>query len=124
MLPVESLGGVARILRNFDGFKRMTDTIDSPNLGLNFCTGCWSEMGGQIGACRQIHDQLARNRLPGAAVNGVAVGQAAGDGQFPFIRQVDHDIFPGNAKDHVERMRRLRFDQTGQWPRSHQRGGL
>ena len=44
--PVESLGGVARIFRNFEGFKRAMDTFDSPMHGLDFCMGCWSEMGG------------------------------------------------------------------------------
>jgi mannonate dehydratase len=43
--PVESLGGVARIFRNFDGFKRAMTTFDSPHHGLDFCMGCWSEMG-------------------------------------------------------------------------------
>ena len=43
--PVESLGGVARIFRNFDGFKRAMEKFDSPNHGLDFCMGCWSEMG-------------------------------------------------------------------------------
>ncbi|MCB9151539.1 MAG: mannonate dehydratase [Caldilineaceae bacterium] len=44
--PVESLGGVARLFRNFEGFKRAMDTFDSPNHGLDFCMGCWSEMAG------------------------------------------------------------------------------
>ena len=44
--PVPSLGGIARIFHSFDGFKRGMDTFDSPNHGLDFCMGCWSEMGG------------------------------------------------------------------------------
>ncbi len=44
--PVESLGGVARILKDWDGFDRMLGIVDSPNLGLDFCMGCWSEMMG------------------------------------------------------------------------------
>ena len=43
--PVETLGGVARIFHNFDCFKRAMDAFDSPNHGLDFCMGCWSEMG-------------------------------------------------------------------------------
>lgn len=46
--PVESLGGVARIFRNFEGFKRATDMVDSPVNGLDFCHGCWSEMGEDV----------------------------------------------------------------------------
>lgn len=43
--PVESLGGIARIFRNFEGFKRAMEIADSPMSGLDFCHGCWSEMG-------------------------------------------------------------------------------
>jgi mannonate dehydratase len=43
--PVESLGGVARLFRSFEGFKRSMDVGNSPNHGLDFCMGCWSEMG-------------------------------------------------------------------------------
>ncbi|MCL4857984.1 MAG: mannonate dehydratase [Caldilineaceae bacterium] len=42
--PVPSLGGVARIMRNFEGFKRAMEVVDSPNHGLDFCVGSWSEM--------------------------------------------------------------------------------
>jgi mannonate dehydratase len=42
--PVPMLGGVARIMRNFEGFKRAIETVDSPNHGLDFCVGSWSEM--------------------------------------------------------------------------------
>ena len=43
--PVESLAGVARIFCNFSGFARAMERFDSPNHGLDFCMGCWSEMG-------------------------------------------------------------------------------
>lgn len=43
--PVPSLGGVARIMRNFDAFHRAVEVIGpSPNHGLDFCVGSWSEM--------------------------------------------------------------------------------
>lgn len=42
--PVSSLGGVARIMRSFDAFKRAMEIGDSPNHGLDFCVGSWSEM--------------------------------------------------------------------------------
>jgi mannonate dehydratase len=44
--PVPTLGGVARIFGSFEGFKRAMDKYDSPFHGLDFCMGCWSEMGG------------------------------------------------------------------------------
>ena len=52
--PVESLGGVARIFRSFDHFERAMDTFDSPYHGLDFCMGCWSEMGGHDNVIRSI----------------------------------------------------------------------
>jgi mannonate dehydratase len=61
--PVPSLGGVARIFRNFEGFKRMTDAFDSPNLGLNFCIGCWSEMGGRENVLRGIQYFAPRGKI-------------------------------------------------------------
>lgn len=42
--PVPTLGGVARLMRNFEGFKRALEIGDSPNHGLDFCVGSWSEM--------------------------------------------------------------------------------
>ena len=42
--PVPTLGGVARLMRNFEGFKRALAIADSPNHGLDFCVGSWSEM--------------------------------------------------------------------------------
>jgi len=46
--PVESLGGIARIFRNFQAFKRATEIIDSDCNGLEFCQGCWAEMGEDV----------------------------------------------------------------------------
>ena len=59
--PVPSLGGVARLMRSFDGFKKAMQIGDSPNNGLDFCMGCWSEMGEDVlGAMRHF---VAENRL-------------------------------------------------------------
>ena len=61
--PVETLGGVARIFRNFDGFRRAMDTFDSPYHGLDFCMGCWSEMGGQESVLRAIRHFGPRGQI-------------------------------------------------------------
>ena len=61
--PVPQLGGVARIFRNFEGFKRAMDHFDHPNLGLNFCIGCWSEMGGMENVMRGIREFGPRGKL-------------------------------------------------------------
>ena len=52
--PVESLGGIARLFSSFEGFKRAMDTFDSPYHGLDFCMGCWSEMGSHENVMRGI----------------------------------------------------------------------
>ncbi|MFC7020790.1 MULTISPECIES: mannonate dehydratase [Haloarcula] len=48
--PVESLGGIPQLFRNFENFKRAMDLVPSENHGLEFCLGCWSEMGEDLAA--------------------------------------------------------------------------
>lgn len=60
--PVDSLGGVARIFRNFEGFRRAMDTFNSPLHGLDFCLGCWSEMDPE-GVLKAIQYFGSRNRI-------------------------------------------------------------
>jgi mannonate dehydratase len=57
--PVPSLGGVARIFGSFDAFKRAMTEYASPNHGLEFCIGSWSEMLGPrvIDAIRHFGEQ-------------------------------------------------------------------
>jgi len=48
--PVSALGGIARLFSSFAGFQRAVEDIaPSPNHGLDFCMGCWSEMGAGAG---------------------------------------------------------------------------
>jgi mannonate dehydratase len=44
--PVEMLGGVARLFRNVEGFKRAHEITPSEAWGLDLCLGCCSEMPG------------------------------------------------------------------------------
>lgn len=43
--PVEGIGGIPFLFRNFENFKRAMDIVPSDNHGLEFCLGTWSEMG-------------------------------------------------------------------------------
>jgi mannonate dehydratase len=43
--PISPLGGIARLFTGFAGFSRAMEIAPSPNHGLDFCMGCWSEMG-------------------------------------------------------------------------------
>jgi mannonate dehydratase len=61
--PVPSLGGVARLFRNFENFARAMKTHNSPMHGLDFCHGCWSEMRGGAGVLDAIRYFGERNRL-------------------------------------------------------------
>jgi mannonate dehydratase len=61
--PVEMLGGVAHIFHKFEGFKRAMDAFDSPNHGLDFCIGCWSEMGGMESVLQGIRHFGPRGKL-------------------------------------------------------------
>lgn len=57
--PVPQLAGVARIMRNFENFKRAMEIGNSPNHGLDFCVGSWSEMdaNGVLPAIRHFGSQ-------------------------------------------------------------------
>jgi mannonate dehydratase len=41
---VDELGGFARIFNRPEGFRKALDAVPSPNHGLDFCMGCFSEM--------------------------------------------------------------------------------
>jgi mannonate dehydratase len=61
--PVESLGGIARLFRNFDGFKKAMETADSDAWGLDLCLGCWSEMGGETSVLQAIDFFGSRGKI-------------------------------------------------------------
>lgn len=42
--PVERIGGVPFLFRNFENFKRAMNLVDTDNHGLDLCLGTWSEM--------------------------------------------------------------------------------
>jgi mannonate dehydratase len=41
----DSLGGIPMLFNDFESFKRAMDLVLSPNHGLEFCLGTWSQMG-------------------------------------------------------------------------------
>jgi mannonate dehydratase len=47
--PLPSLGGVARVIRSVDGYRRALELADSPNFGLCLCVGTWAEGGAAMG---------------------------------------------------------------------------
>lgn len=47
--PVDELGGVACLVKSIDSYRRAFEIGGSPNLGMEFCTGCWLEGGTEFG---------------------------------------------------------------------------
>lgn len=45
--PVPELGGVPRLLRSFDAYKRLTEIYPSDSNAIEFCQGTFSEMAGE-----------------------------------------------------------------------------
>jgi mannonate dehydratase len=45
---------VARLFRDFAGFRRAMEIADSGAWGLDLCLGCWSEMGGEPSVLQAI----------------------------------------------------------------------
>ena len=48
--PVPEIGGVARIMRSPDAFRRVLELEPSPNHGIGLCQGCFGEMGADVPA--------------------------------------------------------------------------
>jgi mannonate dehydratase len=53
--PVAMLGGVARLFRNVENFKRALAITSSPAWGLDLCLGCCSEMPG---GASNVHEMI------------------------------------------------------------------
>ncbi len=112
--PVEALGGIPRLFRNFENFRRAMETHPSPMHGLDFCHGCWSEMHGGAGVLEAIRWFGERERLfyihfrdvVGSADNFVEV--FLGDGNVDpvqVMRTLKEVGFRGFIiDDHVPRM--------------------
>lgn len=48
--PVAELGGVPRcIFSSFEGYRRALEIVNSPNVGICLCVGCWLEGGPAMG---------------------------------------------------------------------------
>ena len=52
--PLSPIRGIGRIMTSPENFQRLIDLVPSPNNGLTFCQGCFTEMGVDIAAT--IHD--------------------------------------------------------------------
>lgn len=110
--PIEGIGGVPFIFRDLESFERGIEGIRaSPNLGLKFCFGCWSEMAGV--------DPLEAIRRFGEKVFYVHFRDVEGEGERfneTFVDEGNEDMYeairtmqdagatPALTPDHVPRM--------------------
>jgi len=54
--PVDSVGGVPRLLNSFAAYKRLVEIVDSPSNAIEFCQGTFSEMNDAEG--EGIYDMI------------------------------------------------------------------
>lgn len=111
--PVRSLGGIARIFRDFSGFDRAMRKFDSPFHGLDFCMGCWSEMGssgvidaihyfGNQGKIVYVHFRDVQGEIP--CFNECFIDEGNLD-TFAVVKKLREVGFKGfMITDHVPRM--------------------
>lgn len=59
--PIPVIGGVARIMRSPEAFRRAIEIVPSDNSGLTFCQGCFAEMGANI--VEEIRYFGSRNKI-------------------------------------------------------------
>jgi mannonate dehydratase len=88
--PVASLGGVARLMNSFEGFKKAMEIVPSPNSGLDFCMGCWSEMRGGKGVLEAMEYFASRGKL--AYIHFRDVQGAADNFQECFLGEGNVDL--------------------------------
>ena len=59
--PVPVLGGIPSLIHSIESYERAFEIAGSPNLGMEFCTGCWLEGGEAFGdmlqAIRRFNDE-------------------------------------------------------------------
>ena len=107
--PVESLAGIPRLFRNFEGFKRGMEIGNSPMHGLNFCVGSWSEMGpsvldniryfGQQNRIFYVHFRDVQGTVPKFSESFVNEGNCDMFQVMKTLRDVGFDSFM--IPDHV-----------------------
>lgn len=100
--PVPSLGGVARVFYKMENFLKAFDAVPSPNHGLDFCMGCFSEM---------VHD----DNDGGGVIEAMRVFCELGKIFYVHFRDVQgcvprfRECFPGEGNvDVVEAVRTLK----------------
>lgn len=101
--PVPMLGGVARLFRSFEGFKKGMEIVPSDSLGLDFCMGCWSEMRGGAGVLEALEYFGSRKKI--AYVHFRDVQGSADKFQECFLGEGNVDVVQA-----MQTLKRVGFD--------------
>ena len=110
--PVPELGGIARLFGSTDGYKRAFEIAPSPNHGMEFCMGCFSEMGedvikairyfGHEGRLFYIHFRDVQGCVPTFQECFLGEGNVDVVAAMKTLKEVGFDGFI--IDDHVPRM--------------------
>jgi mannonate dehydratase len=111
--PMESLGGVPQLFRNFEAFERAMELVPSDNHTLDLCLGCWSEMGedleraikhfGERGQIGYVHFRDVEGTVPNFHETFVDKGNYD---SRDIVRWLDKAGFTGMIMpDHVPHMK-------------------
>lgn len=111
--PAPELGGVARVMIDLEGFQRAMEIGDSPNHGLDFCMGTWSEGGiermfaamehfGRRGKLFYVHFRNVKGCLPTFSEAFIDEGDVDVVRAVRLLYEVGFDGFV--IDDHVPKM--------------------
>ncbi|WP_435185611.1 mannonate dehydratase [Halobellus sp. EA9] len=109
---IEKMGGIPRLLRDFESFKRAMELVPSDNHGLKLCLGCFSQMGEDVeeviryfGKRDQIvfvHFRDVSGTMPSFTETFIDKGNYD---EYDVLRTLDEVGFTGALlPDHVPRM--------------------
>ncbi len=96
--PISPIQGFPRPLRSVEAFDRLLELVPSDNLGLNFCQGCFAEMGEDVPAA--IRHFGKKNKIYFAHFRNV-IGSVHEPGGF---QEIYHDD-PSGRVDMFEAMK-------------------
>lgn len=110
--PVPELGGIARLFDSSEGYKKAFEIAPSPNHGMEFCMGCFSEMGedviealryfGNDGRLFYIHFRDVQGCVPNFQECFLGEGNVDVVDAMRVLKEVNFDGFI--IDDHVPRM--------------------
>jgi len=96
--PISPIQGFPRPLRSVEAFDRLLEIVPSENIGLNFCQGCFAEMGADVPAA--IHHFGKKKKIFFAHFRNI-IGSVKEPGGF---QEIFHDD-PAGTVDMFEAMK-------------------